>query len=69
MRVSVDKSRQHNASASVNDLRAARFSFDLIARPNAVDLVIADQDPAIANDSELRHLCANAWALRTRERD
>ena len=40
MRVRIDKSRQHNATAGIDDLRTARFSLDLIARANAVDLGI-----------------------------
>src|SRR5438132_12156869 len=34
-----------------------------------VDLAVADQHSAIADNRQLRHLCANARSLRTCQRD
>ena len=69
MRVRIDKSRQHNASASINDLRAARFLFDLIARTDCLDLAVADEHSAIVNDPERRQLCPDTRALWSAQRD
>ena len=69
MGVGIDKSRQHNSPARIDNLRTARILLDLIARTKDVDLAIANQHPAIMNDGEFGHLAANAWPLRTRQRD
>ena len=53
MRMRVNKSRQRNASAKFDNFRALRFLFDLVAPAHDIDLAIANQDSAVANDSEL----------------
>jgi hypothetical protein len=42
MRVRIDKSRQDNTPAGVNDLRATRFLLNLIARADPLDLAASN---------------------------
>ena len=70
MRVRIDKSRQQNdAPFCIDDLRIARLLLDLVARTDDVDLAVANQHSAIANDRELRHFGADARPFRTSQRD
>jgi hypothetical protein len=62
----IDKPRQHNAPASIDNLRASRFFLDLVALSDDVDPAVADQHPAIANDRELGHFATNSRTRRTR---
>ena len=69
MRMRIDKSRQHNATAGINDLRAARFLFDFITQADTVDFAITNEHSAIANNCQLAHFSANARPFRTSEGD
>jgi hypothetical protein len=69
MRMRIDKARQYNTPASVNDLSSARFLFDLIARTDTVDFAVANQHSAIADNCQLGHFGPDAWLCRTSQRD
>ncbi len=50
MRVRIDESRHHNASTGIDNFFVANIPFDLSARTNTLDLPVADEHSAIAND-------------------
>ena len=69
MRMRIDKSRQHNSTFRIDDLRVARLLLDFIAGSDDVDLAVANKYSAVGNDRQLRHLDANARLLWTHQRD
>src|SRR4029077_4081405 len=69
MCVRIDKSGENNAPTGIHNLRVACVVRDLRARTDYVDLSVADQHSAIANDCRLGHLCADARPFRARKRD
>jgi hypothetical protein len=69
MRVRIYESRHHNASACIHNFRIAKIFFDLIARTYLLDLPVADEHSAIANNPYFRQLCAEARALWSAQRD
>ena len=69
MRVAIDESRHHNAPACIHNFRIATILFDLIARTDPLNLPVADEHPAIANDPQFRQLCPDARTLGSAQRD
>ena len=69
MRVRIDESGKQNALAKIDNFRIARFFFDLIAQTDDVDLAIANQDSAVANDSELGQFFTDSRMLWSGKRD
>src|SRR5205809_5659524 len=69
MRVRIDKSRKDNPSTSINNLRVTRVLLDLITGSDDIDPAIMNEHSAVGNDSEFRHLSANARSFRTRQCD
>src|ERR1043166_5547298 len=67
MRVRIDESRHRDAPPKIDKFRIFRFLLDFIARTDDVDLAVADQNSAVANDSELRQFLADARTFRTCE--
>ena len=50
MRVCIDESRQNNPPSGIDDLRIVCLFLDLVAQADDIDLAIADQHSAVAND-------------------
>ena len=65
MRMRIDESRHYNAAARIHNFRVGNILFDLIARTDSLDLPVADEHSAIANDPELRQPCPGARAVRS----
>src|SRR6266478_4857848 len=65
----IDKSRKDNPSTSINNLGVAGVPLDLITGTDDVDPAIVNEHSAVGNDSEFRHLSANARSFRTRQCD
>ena len=64
MRVCIDKSGQNNAPNGIDNLRVACLFLDLVAEANDIDLAIADQHSAVANDRQVGHLRADTRSAR-----
>jgi hypothetical protein len=69
MRVRIDESRHYNAPTRIDNFCIANILFDLIGRTDPLDLPVADEHSAIANDPERRQLCPDARALWSAQRD
>ena len=65
MRMCIDKSRQYNSPSCIDNLRVARVFPDLLTRADDVDLAVANQHSAVANDREVGHFVADTRTLRT----
>ena len=52
MRMRIYESRHHNATAGIHNFCVANILFDFVARTDALDLAVADEHSAIANDRE-----------------
>jgi hypothetical protein len=69
MRVRIDESRHYNAPTRIYNFRVADILFDLSARTDFLDLAVADEHSAIANNREFPHLRTNTRALWAGQRD
>src|SRR5581483_998056 len=65
VRMPIDKSRQHNFSAGIDDFSVTGFAFDFCTRPDQLDFAVADENSAIANDSKFRKFRTHARSLWT----
>jgi hypothetical protein len=65
----IDKSGKNKTPAGIDNFHIACVLCDLFARPDDVDLAVADQHSSIADNRRLRHLRANARSLWTCQRD
>ena len=69
MGVRINKSGKHKSPTKIDNVRVARFLLDLITRSDDVDLSIANEQSAVANDSKLGQFLADARTFRARQRD
>src|SRR5256885_2199352 len=69
MRVRINESGKDDTPAKIDNLRATGFLFDFVTLSDDVDLAVANQHSAIANDSELGQFLADARTFRARQRD
>src|SRR4051794_4313250 len=70
MRMRIDKARQNNAAARINNLRVSvRASFDLFRSRDTRNDSVAHEHPAIGDNPELTQLAADAWPFRPGKRD
>jgi hypothetical protein len=65
----IDKSRHYNAPTRIENFCVANILFDLIARTYLLNLPVADEHSAIANNPYFRQLCAEARTLWSAQRD
>src|SRR5262249_55302146 len=69
MRMRIDEPRHYNALTGVDNVCVAKILFDLITSADALDLAVADEHSAIANNPKLRHLRTNTRALWSAQRN
>jgi hypothetical protein len=50
----IDEARHHDPSVRIHNFPVTDIRFDLIARTDSLDLPVADEHSAVANDPELR---------------
>jgi hypothetical protein len=65
----IDESRDHNVSTGIHDFCITNILFDLVAGTDSLDLSVADEHSALANNPELRQLCPYTRALGSAQRD
>src|ERR1700730_2609337 len=54
MRVRIDEGGQYNFAFGIDDFRFPCLLLDLLTRTDDIDLAVANQHPAVANDSQVR---------------
>ena len=69
MRVRIDKSRHHYTTLGIHNFSVANILFDLGTRTDALDLAVADEHPAVANDLERGQLCSDPRTSWSSQRD
>jgi hypothetical protein len=65
----IDESRQYNTPACIYNFRVANILFDLVARTSFLDLPVANEHSAVANNAQLRQLCPYARSLWSSQGD
>ena len=69
VRVRINKSRENDVSARIDNFRIAGLPLDRIARSDELYPIVPNKHPAIANNRELGHLRTDARPLWTGQRD
>jgi hypothetical protein len=59
--VPINKSRQNNLPASIDNVRTARLVLDFAAMPDGFDYAVTYQHSAIPNDCQVRQFAPHTW--------